>query len=179
MSPSRRRAWRGARLCLPHPAAALSLPPPRLAPYRHYARALLVRRDGDIAPYRHYPREIHPRLMAVRTARCGRVRWGHRPWGLPTLPARALPPLPPRNSPPPRGACVPPVRVGGAMLGYRASRPLCSFLLKTPAPPSCAPLPVAARLPVAPYKTNAFVGVSRRFLFLSNVFPLCPTWVLC
>ena len=91
--------------------------------HAHYPRALPGRRDGDIAPYHHYTRVgctrppkifvllyiplksslcpfvLKHRVRALRTTtgRCGAMLGRHRPWGLPTLPARALPSLHPRG----------------------------------------------------------------------------------
>ena len=58
---------------------------------------ITLRRDEDIAPYRLYTRVG---CTAITHAHYpgGAMIGRHRPWGLPTLPARALPPLHTQNS---------------------------------------------------------------------------------
>ena len=74
---------RGARLCIPSPPTAWcadrgssAIPLSR----RHYPRALLKRRDGDIAPYRRYTRKTRTAPPAPRSsplARRPRPHWRH------------------------------------------------------------------------------------------------------
>ena len=92
--------------CGPVARAPTRRPAPWCGPVVRLAFRAGWRRDGDIAPYRYYPRKIHPCPVAPALAcpplavprgawhfvRVGGAMVGrHRPWGLPTLPARALP----------------------------------------------------------------------------------------
>ena len=87
----------------PYPVAVgrdVPIAPPRLgavrglgsrplsSPYRHYTRALPVRRDRDIAPYRHYARKIRP--VPHARSRCA----GHLPYAPVAVGRDALPPCP-------------------------------------------------------------------------------------
>ena len=95
------------RLCPRHGARQGRAPGAMVALPRPIARALPVRRDGDIAPYRHYapsPRSVVGAASPVATLPA-RAAAPHRPWRLATavrgLASRALPPRPA----PPRPHC--------------------------------------------------------------------------
>ena len=179
MSPSRRRAWRGARLCLPHPAAALSLPPPGSHPtaitHAHYSCGAMGTSRPTAITLAKFTPASWPCVPPVAVGRDGRppspVGAPHPPGSRPT--AITLAKFTPASWP-----CVPPVRVGGAMLGCRASRPLCSFVLKTSAPRR-RPIARGGSPPRRPVQNECFLSWFPAVFILSNVFPLCPIWFVC